>query len=170
MCPISSAPDQTPDQALQPLLSAQVLLALGAGQPSPIASDKHAGDADVLFQPGALQGAAGHCLLEQALGSSGLQQLLLNEYGLTIDPAWVVNWHIGVRQQGLQAFLAQQQAQGSGSSSGSSSDEALRAALLAAYNSADARWGAARLCLHCNTTIVSCVTATICCTSKKWGY
>jgi hypothetical protein len=143
-----------PSLPLQPLLSAQVLLALGAGQPSAIPSDKHAGDADVLFQPGALQGAAGHCLLEQALGSSGLQQLLLNEYGLTLDPAWVVNWHIGVRQQGLQAFLAQQQAQGSSSSasSGSSSDEALRAALLAAYNSADARWGAALVCLHCNIT------------------
>jgi hypothetical protein len=134
------------------LVNAQMLLVLGSGQPQPARCGSYAGDADVLFQPGALQGAAGHCLLEQALGSSGLQQLLLNEYGLTLDPAWVVNWHIGVRQQGLQAFLAQQQAQGSSASSGSS-EEALRAALLAAYNSADARWGAAVLvCLHCNIT------------------
>jgi hypothetical protein len=96
-----------------------------------------------MFQPGGFQATAGHCLLEQALGSGGLQPLLLNEYGLTLDPAWVVAWHIGVRQQGLQAFLAAQtQAQGgtsSSNSSSSSSEERLKAALLAAYNSADAR-------------------------------
>ena len=96
-----------------PLVSAQVLLSLGSGVDAPFATGEYASDVAVNFTPGAFSRLVSLTMQQQLLGTGRVAQLGGRVGGPLGVPAFVLWWHVGIRQYAaVQLHRQQQQQQG----------------------------------------------------------